>query len=57
MPRKRAVPLGALKRSCVCGQHFREMTEAQWRHVRQQHESLSERHKRYRTLKGEGALK
>ncbi len=27
------------------------MTEAQWRHVRQQHVSLSERHKKYLALK------
>ena len=37
-----------IKRKCeVCNQSFKPMTENQWRIVKYEHETLSERHKKY----------
>ena len=40
------------KRKCeVCNQSFGLMTEKQWKHVKYEHETMSERHKKYLKLK------
>jgi len=35
----------------VCNQHFGAMTDKQWKHVKHEHETMSERHKKYLQLK------
>ena len=39
------VPIGAVPRSCECGQIFRAMTGREWENVRRVHELTSERHR------------
>jgi len=39
------VPIGAVPRSCECGQTFRAMTDREWENVHRVHELTSERHR------------
>lgn len=40
-----------IERKCDCSQSFGLMTEKQWKIVKYEHETLSERHKKYLQLK------
>jgi len=51
MPRKRAIPAGAVRRQCpICHQFFGPMTDALFEVNWRQHITMSERHKRYLAL-------
>ena len=41
-----------IERKCeICDQSFKPMTEKQWKIIKYEHETMSERHKKYLNLK------